>query len=227
MNDNPMPPIPEKARPALAWVSWLLFLGLGPAAGLVASMDGCKLKSGLIVALGVLGSIAAALKTGLARPVPKDPRPPGSPPAVAVLAVLVLGCASCSTSQGYRAVLITRIAAAATGATITEACRIKRARCRAQYHLATSSGQACTKACRAATLQWTRHVRPALNTALASTQAALEAHRDGGERPDWRAMLKPAVCALLTVSRQWWPIAGPRLAIVLAPLKALDGLACE
>jgi hypothetical protein len=74
-----MPPIPKAARPALGWVSLALFFGLPLAGGLVALMDGCKLKTALILVLSTLGSFAAALKTGLARPAPKDPNVPPAP----------------------------------------------------------------------------------------------------------------------------------------------------
>lgn len=224
MQDNPMPPIPDKARPAMAWVSWLLFLGLPTAGGLVASMDGCKLKTALITLLGLLGSFAAALKTGLARP--GGPKPP-SPPAVAVLVLAVMATGCGSLSAGYRTVIVVRKAAEQTDQTLSAACNTKRQECAAKFHLATSAGQACTKSCRAALTRWRRYVRPALHTALDATYASLETARAAGRsRADWLAMLTPGVCALAKAARTWWRIAGPRLRIILAPVMALEGLSC-
>jgi hypothetical protein len=231
MQDNPMPPIPEKARPALAWVSWLLFLGLPAAGGFVASMDGCKLKTALIVLLSVLGSFAAAIKTGLARP--GGPKPP-SPPAVAVLvlAVMATGCGLAaggdgSLSAGYRTVIVVRKATDKTDHVLSEACSAQRRQCAAKFHLATSAGQACTADCRAALNEWRRYIRPTLQMALDAAFRVLEAARAAGRsHAGWMAMLTPGVCAHTKASRRWWRIAGPRLRIILAPVMALEGFTC-
>lgn len=226
MQDGQLPPISDKARPVWQWVSLALFFGLPLGGSLVAMMDGCRLKTALIMVLGTLGSFAAMLKSGLARPFGKGPKPP-SPPAVAVIlfAIMATGCGS--LSAGYRTVIVVRKAAEQTDQVLSAACNAKRRECAAKFHPATSAGQACTADCRAALTRWRRYVRPALHTALDATFASLETARAAGRsRADWLAMLTPGVCALAKAARTWWSIAGPRLRIILAPVMALEGLTC-
>lgn len=64
---NP-PPIPEKARPFLAWVSWFLLL-IGPTAGLmIPRLTSGILMEVLVAVLGLLVSAAVAIRTGLINP---------------------------------------------------------------------------------------------------------------------------------------------------------------
>jgi hypothetical protein len=144
MQDNPMPPIPENARPALAWVSWLLFLGLPAAGGFVASMDGCKLKTALIALLGVLGSVAAAIKSGLARP-----GGPKAPPPAAVLAigllVLAPACAPGTYQQGLQYTAYLAAARDAGAAELLTRATATHKRCLAQHRANGVAYEACSR----------------------------------------------------------------------------------
>jgi hypothetical protein len=206
-----------------------IMTGLAGLAALLVAADwmGAQVHRWAALAVAVLGYGATWCAQQIPPPEKAVKRPPVGPAAVMAIALLALPACG-SLAPGYRTVLIVRDAGNMTGKTLAGACKIKRAECKAKYTLMTHAGKACTKSCREALTQWTRHVRPALNNALSATFAGLEiAWAAGKDKSDWMAMLRPAVCALLKASRQWWPIAGPRLQIVLAPLKGLEGLVCS
>lgn len=64
----PPPPIPEKAKPWIAWVTWVVVIS-GPTAGLlIPILTTGKVMQVLVGVLGLMVSAAGALRGGLINP---------------------------------------------------------------------------------------------------------------------------------------------------------------
>jgi hypothetical protein len=84
---------------------------------------------------------------------------------------------------------------------------------------------ACELPCLKALRAWST-ARIAYNTAAELTWGGLETARLAGAKADWIGLLAPGVCAVLRALDSLSPVLGEKVTSYLAPLAAVEGLAC-
>lgn len=142
------------------------------------------------------------------------------------IALIGLGCAG-RYDTAWRTTAAVREAGTLTDRALASAMRHRLEICKRQP----KTLQACIRDSRewAAVREWREWGVPALNSGIIGTVAALQiAERTGAEHIDWIGALKPALCALARVLRQWAALlpAGAQTAISAA-IAAAGHLSCE
>jgi len=200
---NPPPPIPPKARPALAWISWALLLS-GPTAGLLIPMlTKGTTQTVLTAILGLLVAAAAAIKGGLAVPWKKVG------PAVLVLAALGLaGCPSGQTAA-WKATGGTMYAFKAASKTLAAG---------------RESGQITCEQ-----LKFYRdNIRPGGRSSVAAAYATIRTVEEAkGDKVDYMAILMPGACGLVIGLREWAHKLPDKGAAIVPWLGIFGGAVCD
>ncbi len=224
---DPPPPIPEAARPWVAWLSWILLL-VGPTAGLLIPMltAGTTMKV-LTAVLGLLVSAAAALKGGLGNPIKKV-----STTAVLLGALGLMASAGCKGpyDAAWRTLDSVQKARDLTAQQLAAAARAKHQECLKAHGAKTAEFASCIKKHRESLDYWRQIARPATNSAIQVTATALqiaEQAGDGEKKLDWITLLKPAACALMRVAKTWGHFYPDEGKAVLGALQSLEGVTCE
>lgn len=87
----------------------------------------------------------------------------------------------------------------------------------------------CVKDTRAMLSTWQKTVRPAVNSAVNITATAITIAERAKQDPKlkWITLLKPAVCALMRVAKDWGHYYADKGAAVLGALTAFEGVVCH
>jgi len=87
----------------------------------------------------------------------------------------------------------------------------------------------CVGKAQAVGLAWMQVVRPAINSALQATVTGLTIAERVKLKPDfnWMDALKPAVCMLSKVAKEWSDYFGPNAQTVKTYLAVVEGVACD
>jgi hypothetical protein len=143
---------------------------------------------------------------------------------VAAAVLLLLWSTSCAGAE-WRATLAVREAGTMTDRTLADVCRQKWETCKPKVAV---ERDACFKGCADALDSWRKIARPAIDSALIVTVAALQiAEKARAKKPDWVALLKPAVCALARGLAAWGHMLPPAtLAAIKGPLDLVAGFTC-
>lgn len=141
--------------------------------------------------------------------------------ALVVVALIHSACAGAE----WRATLAVREASTMTDRTLADVCRAKWETCKGKPAV---ERDACFKAHGDALDSWRKIGRPAIDSALIITVAALQiAERAKAKKPDWIALLKPAACALARGLAAWGHLLPPAtLAAIKGPLDLVSGFTC-
>ena len=149
-DNNPMPQVESpRARKFLAWVSWGLLLAMPSLTALAALLPEGVGKVVAIILLGMCGTFAISIKTGLVNPLKV-----GSVTALALifLGASSAGCISAAVKTTHGAMVLTQL----TGRTLAEVHKIK-------------GDKMCVHIKR-----WKAGARPGIRLSIAGAVAALE-----------------------------------------------------
>jgi len=147
--------------------------------------------------------------------------------AIVGVCLVWLGLSGCP-GAGWRALDATQKARAITAKQLATAVKTKHAACLKTHGAQTAEYAECIKTHRDALRTWRRVVRPAVNSSVAITAAALQIYdKAGGDKPDWIALIKPAVCALSRGVKSWSVWFGDKGAAALSALKMIEGVTCH
>jgi len=105
----------------------------------------------------------------------------------------------------------------------------KHLECVSAHGRQTAAYAACIDKHRRALDAWRRIARPAVNSALAATVAAIQiAERVKPDKPlEWETLLRPAVCAIARVVEQWGHLMGSDKDQITSLLRGLKGATCN
>lgn len=163
--DNPMPRVESpRARKFLAWVSWGLLLAMPFLTALAALLPKGVGKVVAIILLGMCGTFAISIKTGLVNPLKV-----GSVavfPLIFFGAISSAGCVSAAVKTTHGAMTLTQL----TGRTLAEVHKIQ-------------GNKMCVHIKR-----WKAGARPGMRLSIAGAVAALEGKGNVAEK------LKPGLC---------------------------------
>lgn len=219
---DPPPEIPEKAKPAIAWLSWILLLGGPTFAGLITLYAEGTTAKALTMILGFLVSLAAGLKSGLVNPIKAG----GG--AASVLAVLLLaGCPTgwkamwSTTGSVMEATKATSKGGAAVGETYYDECLKKHGSKTQEYWT-------CIKSTRKWLVSYRDVARPAARSAVAVAYASGRTAEEAGKKPiNYMAMLKPGGCALILSLREWGHKLPDKGKAIMEFLQKFTGITCD
>jgi hypothetical protein len=224
-NNNPMPEVKSPTvRKVLTWVSWALALGGPSLAAYVAMLSEGEVKTALIIALGLLTALAAALRGGLSNPLKA-----GVIGAGVMLVALTLGSAGCANTPykrlatGYNVVNLTKKLGENFDSSVKQFLEAKRTECKAIHATKTAEFDKCVLPAVRLSRAWTGEKNGVktgkgglslLQASQKATKLALNAAFDyvksneaacSGDNPpkdchgDWKVVLKPGFCAAWAV----------------------------
>ena len=138
-------------------------------------------------------------------------------------------CIACPGAE-WRVVSAVRGAAELTDQAVAAAAVKEHNRCMA-FHKGPGAGyKGCIEATKAysALVNWRLYGKPTINSALIATVATLTIYENAkGKKPKWLEVLKPAVCALSKVLKQWADLLGPSKGAVMAAVAAAGVFTCD
>lgn len=138
---------------------------------------------------------------------------------------LLSGCCN-ATCIAWRTTATVKDAATLTDTTIAGVAREKRASCAKVSSVGTPRYTECITPTRDALHQWVTYARPAINSALVATVAALTIAERAKQTPkDWLGLLKPAACALSRCTRAWGHLLPPSAQNTVLGVAAMVGYA--
>ena len=124
-------------------------------------------------------------------------------------AAVLLSGALCSLGCGHydaawRATASVRAAGEMTDTALAQAAGAKHRKCLAKFGPKTMGYASCIRSTKTALEQWTRHAKPAINSALIATATGLTiAEKTGSKDYNWTSALRPAACGLARAVMQW------------------------
>ncbi len=190
--------------------------GLGAYAATTATPPGW-----LVAVIAALGVAAGLFRIGVF----------GTGAATAILVCLFLSGSSAGCgglAAGYRTLVIVKKAGDETGKALAGTCKDKRLKCFKAHEKDIAKLRECLRPCKDALTHWTKHARPAINSALTATFAGLEtAYAKKDKKADWLTLIKPAACALIKISKQWQPLMGDKIKKIVSAIIALEGMVCN
>jgi hypothetical protein len=147
---NPMPQVgSQTARKILAWASWMLLLAMPSLTALAALLPEGNGKLITIILLGLFGTFAVAIKTGLVNPLKVGP----TVVALIFFGASSAGCVSAAVKTTHGAMTLTQL----TGKTLADVHKIK-------------GDKMCVHIKR-----WKAGARPGMRIAIAGAVAAIKA----------------------------------------------------
>lgn len=150
---------------------------------------------------------------------------------LALFVALGAGLAACAGphAAAWRTTEAVRQVGNQVDRTLGVAAQKKHVECLSAHGRQTAGYARCIDKHRRAVDTWRRVARPAVNSALAATVAAIQiAERVKSDKPlDWETALRPAVCAITRAIEQWGHLMGSDKDRIKSLVRGLKGVTCH
>jgi hypothetical protein len=144
-----------------------------------------------------------------------------------LVAMFVLaGCGS-KLAHGYRSVLVVCQARDSMSKAMSTYCKPIHDDCVLKHGINTDRYKQCIERCEKMLGAWKLIVLPVIESALHATMAVLEtAYKAKDKKAPWLEKLKPGVCALFKLAKEWKQYLGVELEKILITLDFVEKITC-
>lgn len=145
-----------------------------------------------------------------------------------LVAMFVLaGCSGNPLAHGYRSVVVVAQARDSMSKAAAAYCKPLHEACVKKHGIETDGYKQCIERCEKMLGAWKLIALPAINSSLHATMGALEtAYKTKQKKANWLEKIKPAVCALFKLAKEWKQYLGVEMEKILITLDFAEKIVC-